>query len=65
MIVCGNLYPYIIIPQVFFHLTHDNLESSLFLYYPIINFGRYCNASARCTDSICSLPAKSAIVRAS
>ena len=32
---------------------------------PTINFGRYCNASARCTDCISSLPAKSAMVRES
>ena len=31
----------------------------------IMIFGRYCNASARCGDCISSLPAKSAIVRAS
>ncbi len=29
----------------------------------IMIFGRYCNASAKCTDWISSLPAKSAIVR--
>ena len=34
-------------------------------FYPVINFGRYCNASARCADRISSLPAKSAIVRVS
>jgi len=35
------------------------------LNYPIVIFGRYCSASARCPVSIASLPAKSAIVRAS
>lgn len=35
------------------------------ILHPIINFGRYCSASAKCTDSISSLPARSAIVRAS
>jgi len=32
--------------------------------YPIINFGRYCSASARCADWISSLPARSAMARA-
>ncbi len=46
----------------------QNSKISLHFYigYPdIINFGRYCNASARCTDWISSSCAKSAIVRAS
>ena len=34
-------------------------------YYPIINFGLYCSASAKCADRISSHPAKSAMVRAS
>jgi len=38
--------------------------NNLLTTYPIINFGRYCNASAKCVDWISSLPAKSAIVRA-
>jgi hypothetical protein len=33
--------------------------------YPIINLGLYCGASAKCADWICSLPARSANVRAS
>jgi type 1 glutamine amidotransferase len=31
--------------------------------YPIMIFGRYCNASAKCTDWIVSLPSRSAMVR--
>lgn len=35
-----------------------------FLYsHPIMIFGRYCKASAKCVDWISSLPAKSEIVR--
>jgi hypothetical protein len=30
---------------------------------PTINFGRYCNASARCEDCISSLPARSTMMR--
>jgi hypothetical protein len=41
------------------------LLASQELSYPNINFGLYCSASARCTDWICSHPARSAIVRAS
>src|SRR5258706_14220590 len=33
--------------------------------YPIMIFGRYCNAFASCMDWISSLPTKFAIVRAS
>jgi mannose-6-phosphate isomerase-like protein (cupin superfamily) len=40
------------------------VEKILSWFYPIINFGRYCSASARCTDWISPLPAKSAMVRA-
>ena len=40
------------------------MEENAYLQ-PTINFGRYCNASARCTDWISSLPAKSAMVRES
>jgi hypothetical protein len=39
--------------------------ASRILDYPIINFGRYCSASAKCVDWISSLPAKSAMVRGS
>ena len=38
---------------------------SIWFGHPIINLGRYCNASAKCADWISSLPDKSAIVRAS
>jgi hypothetical protein len=44
-------------------VTDQLLESPRHLHYPIINFGRYCNASAKCTDWIASLPARSAMVR--
>ncbi len=37
--------------------------ASRILDYPIINFGRYCSASAKCVNWIFSLPAKSAMVR--
>ncbi len=33
--------------------------------YAIMIFGLYCNASAKCVDWISSLPARSAMVRAS
>jgi hypothetical protein len=32
----------------------QGVNLALYLPYPIINFGRYCNASARCTDWIAS-----------
>ena len=42
-----------------------DLDCSLLSSHPSINLGRYCSASARCADWKSSLPAKSAIVRAS
>ncbi len=45
-------------------LHRNNSCSDNFFAYNT-NFGRYCSASAKCTDWISSLPDKSAIVRAS
>lgn len=45
------------------YAQHAIYPPEIMACYPIIIFGRYCNASAKCEDKISSLPAKSAIVR--